>query len=92
MATATEVAEQAVRRDVRNRWLLSAPALIIIFFAAIGPICLAMGLPLGVLPLLLAVEVIPDIFRTVGNVTADLAATRIVAGEDGAGEGDRVIE
>ncbi|KAK0352508.1 hypothetical protein LTR94_020570 [Friedmanniomyces endolithicus] len=56
------------------------------FFAAVGPICLAMGLPLGVLPLLLAVEVIPDIFRTVGNVTADLAATRIVAGEDGAGE------
>ncbi|WP_313445134.1 cation:dicarboxylate symporter family transporter, partial [Brevundimonas sp.] len=56
------------------------------FFAAIGPICLAMGLPLGVLPLLLAVEVIPDIFRTVGNVTADLAATRIVAGEDGTGE------
>lgn len=53
------------------------------FFAAIGPICLAMGLPLGVLPLLLAVEVIPDIFRTVGNVTADLAATRIVQGEDG---------
>nr|WP_314527303.1 cation:dicarboxylase symporter family transporter [uncultured Brevundimonas sp.] len=52
------------------------------FFAAIGPICLAMGLPLGVLPLLLAVEVIPDIFRTVGNVTADLAATRIVAGRD----------
>ncbi|WEK38562.1 MAG: cation:dicarboxylase symporter family transporter [Candidatus Brevundimonas colombiensis] len=54
------------------------------FFAAIGPICLAMGLPLGVLPLLLAVEVIPDIFRTVGNVTADLAATRIVAGRDDA--------
>ena len=57
------------------------------FFAAIGPICLAMGLPLGVLPLLLAVEVIPDIFRTVGNVTADLAATRIVASRD-----DRVTE
>ncbi len=52
------------------------------FFVAIGPICLAMGLPLGVLPLLLAVEVIPDIFRTVGNVTADLAATRIVNGPD----------
>ncbi|WP_191553848.1 dicarboxylate/amino acid:cation symporter [Brevundimonas aurantiaca] len=58
------------------------------FFAAIGPICLAMGLPLGVLPLLLAVEVIPDIFRTVGNVTADLAATRIVAGEGAAPEAD----
>jgi proton glutamate symport protein len=56
------------------------------FFASVGPICLAMGLPLGVLPLLLAVEVIPDIFRTVGNVTGDLAATRIVAGEDGEDE------
>lgn len=52
------------------------------FFASVGPICLAMGLQLGVLPLLLAVEVIPDIFRTVGNVTGDLAATRIVAGEE----------
>jgi len=52
------------------------------FFASVGPICLAMGLPIGVLPLLLAVEVIPDIFRTLGNVTADLAATRIVARED----------
>ena len=52
------------------------------FFASIGPICLAMGLPIGVLPLLLAVEVVPDIFRTIGNVTADLAATRIIAGDD----------
>jgi Na+/H+-dicarboxylate symporter len=32
--------------------------------------------------LLLAVEVIPDIFRTIGNVTADLAATRIIADDD----------
>jgi proton glutamate symport protein len=52
------------------------------FFASVGPICLAMGLPIGILPLLLAVEVIPDIFRTIGNVTADLAATRIIAGDD----------
>jgi proton glutamate symport protein len=52
------------------------------FFASVGPICLAMGLPIGVLPLLLAVEVIPDIFRTIGNVTADLGATRIIAGDD----------
>lgn len=48
------------------------------FFASIAPICIAMGVPLEVLPLLLAVEVIPDIFRTVGNVTADLAVTRLV--------------
>ncbi|QYF87230.1 dicarboxylate/amino acid:cation symporter [Brevundimonas sp. PAMC22021] len=58
------------------------------FFAAVGPICLAMGCPLGVLPLLLAVEVVPDILRTVGNVTADLAATRIVQGRDEAPEPD----
>lgn len=58
------------------------------FFAAIGPICLAMGLPLGVLPLLLAVEVIPDILRTVGNVTADLTAVRIVNGPDHAEEAE----
>jgi Na+/H+-dicarboxylate symporter len=41
-----------------------------------------MGLPLEVLPLLLAVEVVPDIFRTIGNVTADLAVARIVEGRD----------
>ena len=60
------------------------------FFASVGPICLAMGLPLGVLPLLLAVEVIPDIFRTVGNVTADLTAVRIVNGPDDAEEAEPV--
>ena len=52
------------------------------FFVSIAPICVAMGVPLEVLPLLLAVEVIPDIFRTVGNVTADLAVARIVQGDD----------
>ena len=50
------------------------------FFASIAPIAIVMGLPLEVLPLLLAVEVVPDIFRTIGNVTADLAAARIVEG------------
>lgn len=48
------------------------------FFVSIAPICLAMGAPVELLPLLLAVEVIPDIFRTVGNVSADLAVTAIL--------------
>ena len=48
------------------------------FFATIGPVCLAMGVPLDALPILLAVETIPDIFRTLGNVTTDLALARIV--------------
>ena len=55
------------------------------FFATIGPVCLAMGVPIGLLPLLLAVETIPDIFRTFGNVTADLAVLRIA----GRGPSDR---
>ena len=38
MASAAEVARQAGRKDIRSRWLLSAPALVIIFLAAIGPL------------------------------------------------------
>ena len=34
------------------------------------------------------VRKILDIFRTLGNVTADLAVTRIVQGEDAAAEAD----
>jgi Na+/H+-dicarboxylate symporter len=57
----------------------------ITFFTTTGPICLAMGVPVEALPLLLAVETVPDIFRTVGNVTADMATARIV---DQTGERD----
>lgn len=38
MASAEQTAKQAERRDILDRWLLSAPALIIIFIAAIGPL------------------------------------------------------
>ncbi|MCF6124189.1 ABC transporter permease [Mesorhizobium sp. M7A.T.Ca.TU.009.01.3.2] len=38
MASAEEVAKEAERRDIRDRWVLSAPALIIIFLAASGPL------------------------------------------------------
>lgn len=49
------------------------------FIASVGPICLALGVPIEVLGVLLAVEVIPDIFRTLGNTTADVGATAILA-------------
>jgi proton glutamate symport protein len=49
------------------------------FFASVAPICIALGVPITLLPVLLAVEVIPDIFRTIGNVTGDLAVTRLLA-------------
>ncbi len=52
------------------------------FFASVVPICLAMGVPTSLLAILIAVEVIPDLFRTVGNVTADVALTRIVARQE----------
>ncbi len=38
MASAAETARKAERDDIRKRWLLSAPALLIIFFAAAGPL------------------------------------------------------
>jgi Na+/H+-dicarboxylate symporter len=49
------------------------------FIASIAPICLALGVPTEVLGILIAVEVIPDIFRTLGNVTADVAVTSILS-------------
>jgi Na+/H+-dicarboxylate symporter len=51
----------------------------ITFLAACVPIANAMGVPIAVLPLLLAVELVPDVFRTLGNVTADLAVTSLIA-------------
>lgn len=58
------------------------------FFVAIAPICIAMGVPITLLPIFLAVEVIPDIFRTVGNVTGDLLAARVVQAGEARPEGD----
>ncbi|WP_303784616.1 dicarboxylate/amino acid:cation symporter [Sandarakinorhabdus limnophila] len=51
----------------------------ITFLAACVPIANAIGVPIAVLPVLLAVELVPDVFRTLGNVTADLAVTAILS-------------
>jgi Na+/H+-dicarboxylate symporter len=48
------------------------------FFATIAPLCVAAGVPTGALPLLLAIEAIPDLFRTLGNVTNDIAAACVI--------------
>ena len=45
------------------------------FFTTLVPICGAMGVPMELLPLLLAVETFPDFSRTIGNVTADVGIT-----------------
>ena len=59
---------------------LGAPSLpgTISFVTSIAPIALAMGVPLGPLALLVAVEMLPDIMRTLGNVTMDVAVTAVV--------------
>lgn len=53
------------------------------FFASIAPICLAMGVPIAPLALLVAVETLPDLMRTLGNVSMDVAATTVAAKRSG---------
>ena len=48
------------------------------YISSIAPIALALGVPIAPLGLLVAVEMIPDIFRTIGNVTMDVAVTAVV--------------
>ena len=48
------------------------------FISSVAPIAIALGIPIAPLALLVAVEMIPDIFRTVGNVTMDVAVTTAV--------------
>lgn len=47
----------------------------ITFISSIAPIAAAMGVPIAPLGLLVAIETFPDIMRTLGNVTMDLAVT-----------------
>jgi Na+/H+-dicarboxylate symporter len=48
------------------------------FISSIAPIAMALGVPIAPLALLVAVEMVPDIFRTLGNVTLDVAVTTVV--------------
>lgn len=48
------------------------------FVVSVGPIAHAMGVPVEPLALLVAVEMLPDIIRTVGNVTMNVAVASAV--------------
>ncbi|WP_309661115.1 cation:dicarboxylate symporter family transporter [Sphingomonas sp.] len=48
------------------------------YISSIAPIAMALGVPIAPLALLVAVEMVPDIFRTLGNVTLDVAVTAAV--------------
>ena len=54
-----------------------------IFLATNLPVTSAMGLPIAPLPVLMAVDAIPDVLATVGNVTGDMAATAVVEARSG---------
>ena len=62
------------------------------FITSIAPICFAMGVPIAPLALLIAVETIPDIFRTLGNVAMDVAATATVTRRSGFDEAAPLAE
>lgn len=48
------------------------------YISSIAPIAIALGAPIAPLALLVAVETIPDIIRTLGNVAADVALATLV--------------
>ena len=48
------------------------------FVTSIAPICIALGIPIEPLALLIAVETLPDIFRTTGNVQMDVALATVI--------------
>ncbi|MGY0504468.1 dicarboxylate/amino acid:cation symporter [Luteimonas sp. e5] len=52
------------------------------FMATNMPVTQALGLPVEPLGLLLAVDTIPDVFATLGNVTADVSAAELVDGRE----------
>ncbi|QMW22401.1 dicarboxylate/amino acid:cation symporter [Sandaracinobacteroides saxicola] len=51
----------------------------ITFFAALIPIGTVLGVPPEIYVPFLAVEILPDLFRTIGNVVADVSAATIAA-------------
>jgi Na+/H+-dicarboxylate symporter len=53
------------------------------FVISVGPIAMAMGVPITPLALLVAVEMLPDLMRTLGNATLDVAATTVVDRDEG---------
>ena len=67
---------------------LGAPSIsgTVSFISSIGPIALAMGVPVAPLALLVAVEMLPDLMRTLGNVCMDVALAATVDRWSGASD------
>jgi Na+/H+-dicarboxylate symporter len=67
--------------SIASYWAVSLPGSLT-FVTSIAPIALAMGVPIEPLALLIAVEVLPDLTRTLGNVTWDVTATGVASRGD----------
>lgn len=80
--TAGQIAIGIAAAAVTTMGAVSLPGTIS-FVSSIAPIALAMGLPIGPLALLVAVETFPDIMRTLGNVMMDVAATSAIGRRSG---------
>jgi len=59
---------------------ISSPSLpgAVSYVSAVGPVALAMGVPLAPLGLLVAVDMLPDLMRTLGNVWVDIGLAALV--------------
>jgi proton glutamate symport protein len=64
--------------------ILSLPGAISTY-AGTAPTIIALGAPIELLPIMVAVDVIPDMLRTVANVTYDLVATAIITRNERSG-------
>ena len=80
--TGTTLTPVAVAAGVLVAFLVSLSSVslpgTISFVVSVGPIAMAMGVPVAPLGLLVAVEMLPDLMRTLGNVTMDVAVTATV--------------
>ncbi len=80
--TPTQIAAGIATAAITTMGSVSLPGTIS-FIASTAPIAIAMGVPIEALGLLVAVETIPDLFRTVGNVTMDVAVTATIGNRSG---------
>ncbi len=80
--TGTPLAVWAVAAGVAVAFLVSLSSVslpgTLSFVVSVGPIAMAMGVPIEPLALLVAVEMLPDVMRTLGNVTMNVAVTSTV--------------
>ncbi|MBA15171.1 MAG: sodium:dicarboxylate symporter [Sphingomonas sp.] len=85
--TMTQLAAGVAAAAITTLGAVSLPGAIS-FISSIAPIAIAMGVPVEPLALLVAVETLPDIMRTVANVTMDVSTNAVIAARSG-GVGER---